>query len=203
MAMIRLHGFHGTRVDAVESIREKGLQPSRGDDEWLGAGTYFFMDGLDDPRVSAFEWARCKLWDKSRAAFDPGLVAVIEAVITVEESALFDLREPGNARAFHAVRRRWLARKVPSRSTHLARPAEPTYDTALLNEFKQERGVAGLIGDFYIQFFVRERHFRLDSRIPNVSMLCVTDPLIAGTEVEMGQVEVLAPSSRLTSQEVG
>ena len=49
------------------------------------------------------------------------------------------------------------------------------FDTDLLDQFKQENAIAALIGDFHIQFSLRERHFRLDSRIPNVTVLCLSN----------------------------
>ena len=192
--------FHGTRADHLDSIVASGIRPSRNVDDWLGAGTYFFIDGLDDPRVSAFEWARAKLWDKQTRSFVVDEVAVLEVEIKVQESGVFDLREAENARQFHRARRLWLKRRVPRRSTHLARPLEPSYDTSLLDEFKRDRAVAALISDFHIQFSVRERHFRLDSRIPNVSVLCLTDPLVVGTTVTITHVDVLEPTSVLESE---
>lgn len=177
-------GFHGTLASRVDSIRTSGIYPSDNPDDWLGEGTYFFIEGLDDPRTSAAQWARCKAWDKHDQEFDESTVAVIEAAITVEASAVFDLREPSNAQHFHRVRRRWLKSLVPRRSTHLPRPEKDRFDTDLLDQFKQENGIAALIGDFHIQFSLRERHFRLDSRIPNVTVLCLSNGVsTAATEI--------------------
>ena len=177
-------GFHGTLASRVDSIRTSGIYPSDNPDDWLGEGTYFFIEGLDDPRTSAAQWARCKAWDKHDQEFDESTVAVIEAAITVEASAVFDLREPSNAQHFHRVRRRWLKSLVPRRSTHLPRPEKDRFDTDLLDQFKQENGIAALIGDFHIQFSLRERHFRLDSRIPNVTVLCLSNGIsTAATEI--------------------
>lgn len=177
-------GFHGTLASRVDSIRTSGIYPSDNPDDWLGEGTYFFIEGLDDPRTSAAQWARCKAWDKHDQEFDESTVAVIEAAITIEASAVFDLREPSNAQHFHRVRRRWLKSLVPRRSTHLPRPEKDRFDTDLLDQFKQENGIAALIGDFHIQFSLRERHFRLDSRIPNVTVLCLSNGIsTAATEI--------------------
>ena len=171
---VTYRGFHGTLASRVESIRASGIAPSDNPDDWLGEGTYFFVDGLDDPRASAAQWARCKAWDKHDQEFDEFEVAVIEVSISVDDAQVFDLREPANAQHFHRVRRRWLRLHVPRRSTHLPRPERDRFDTDLLDQFKHDNGVAVLIGDFHIQFSLRERHFRLDSRIPNVAVLCLT-----------------------------
>ncbi len=47
-------GFHGTRLNYVESILRDGFSLSRNDYDWLGDGVYFFQDGLQ----LAEEWSR-------------------------------------------------------------------------------------------------------------------------------------------------
>lgn len=182
--MTTFRGFHGTLASRVDSIRSSGIYPSDNPDDWLGEGTYFFIEGLDDPKSSAAQWARCKAWDKHDQEFDESTVAVVEVAIEVDAAGVFDLREPSNARHFHRVRRRWLKSLVPRRSTHLPRPEKDRFDTDLLDQFKQENAITALIGDFHIQFSLRERHFRLDSRIPNVTVLCLSNgPTGATTEI--------------------
>lgn len=173
---VTIRGFHGTLASRVESIHRSGIYPSDNPDDWLGEGTYFFVEGLDDPRTSASQWARCKAWDKEDQEFDEMDVAVIEVDLSMDESAVFDLRERANAREFHQARRRWLRHLVPRRSMHRPRPAATSFDTDFLDGFKLDRGIIALIGDFHIQFSLRERHFRLDSRIPNASVLCLSHP---------------------------
>lgn len=194
-------GFHGTLASRVDSIRTSGIYPSDNPDDWLGEGTYFFIEGLDDPKTSAAQWARCKAWDKHDQEFDESKVAVIEVAITVEASGVFDLREPSNAQHFHRVRRRWLKSLVPRRSTHLPRPEKDRFDTDLLDQFKQENAIAALIGDFHIQFSLRERHFRLDSRIPNVTVLCLSNETPSAT-AEIVDVTIGPVASFLEAEEL-
>lgn len=200
MASQTLRAFHGTTASHIESITEHGIRPSRNQDDWLGAGAYFFVDGLNDPRTSAYEWARTKLWDKRSRAFTDGQVAVIELEVTVDSDNLFDLREAKNVLEFHRARRRWLKLRVPPGSNHLERPLDPSYDTAVLDDFKRDNNIDALISDFYIQFFVGERHLRLDSRIPNVSILCLTHPLVGETAIQITHVDVLELTSTLESE---
>lgn len=194
-------GFHGTLASRLESIRASGISPSDNPDDWLGEGTYFFIEGLDDPRTSAAQWARCKAWDKHDQEFDESTVAVVEVAITVERSRVFDLREPSNAQDFHRARRRWLKSLVPRQSTDLPRPQEARFDTDPLNQFKQEHAIAALIGEFHIQFSLRERHFRLDSRIPNVTVLCLSNDATDATtdivDVTVGPVVSLLEAEEL------
>jgi hypothetical protein len=199
MTRLSITGYHGTRASALPSIRRQGVQASHNPDDWLGAGLYFFVEGLDDPKVSALEWARCKLWDKRRRRFVVDDVAVVEARITLEADLLWDLRDPDSARQFHKRRRQWLTSNVPRRATHLGRPSEASYDTNLMDVFRKDNGIAAVISDFYIQLFIRERHFRLDSRIPNVSVLCLSFPPVGTTTLEIIDAEVAEPSSFLES----
>ncbi len=197
---ITFRGFHGTLASKVGSIRASGIYPSDNPDDWLGEGCYFFIEGLDDPRLCAAQWARSKAWDKHDQEFDESEVAVVEAAITVDEARVFDLREPSNAQQFHRVRRRWLRSLVPPRSTHLPRPEEDRFDTDLLDQFKQEQEIAVLIGEFHIQFSLRERHFRLDSRIPNAAVLCLSNNA-PGAMTEIVDVSIGPVTSFLEAEE--
>jgi hypothetical protein len=189
--VVTFRGFHGTSAAVVKQIRQRGLLASDNDDDWLGGGTYFFVDGLADPRDSAFEWARCKAWDKAAHRFRHTEFALIEAEIAVADEAVFDLREAENAREFHRARQRWIDCWLPKRSTHLPRPAGERYDTVLLDRFKQDAGIGVLIANFHLQLSIRERHFRFDSRIPNVSVLCVSDPQPVTVTTEIKNIEIL------------
>ena len=186
--MLTLSAYHGTRASHVDSIVEAGLRPSIDHDEWLGSGSYFFINGISDARTSAFEWARVESWDKRRRRFVEDDLAIFEYQLTLDPEAIFDLRETEELREFHNVRRSWLRTRIPRRSTHQRRPAGDTYDTQLLNQFKADTNISALISDFHIQLSVRERHFRMDSRIPNVTVLCLSHPVVPPTTIDLVQV---------------
>jgi hypothetical protein len=197
---VAFRGYHGTPASRLTSIRESGIRPSTNPDDWLGTGTYFFVDGLDDPKRCALEWARCKAWDKHQGEFVEQDLAVVEADILVPAELVLDLRVPVNAREFHHFRRDWIRAHIPRRATHSPRPEDTTYDTQLIDDFRRQRGVAVLIEDFHIQFSIRERHFRMDSRIPNVSVLCLSHPTPREVTVAIGGAEVEHQSSFLESE---
>lgn len=165
--------YHGTLPSRVEAINRSGFQPSANVDDWLGFGTYFFIDGLNDPWDSAIDWAACSTWDKRVHCFHEDSVVVVKAVLTAPPHAVFDLRDMDNARDFHLFRRQWLKGKHSGALTGLARPHERVYDADALNDFREKHGIGILIGNFHIQLSVRERYLRFDSRIPNVSVLCL------------------------------
>lgn len=171
--LISFSAYHGTFQNRLEAIVKAGFQPSVNDDDWLGFGSYFFIDGLNDPMSSAMHWALCSSWDKQNKCFLENSVAVVKTELTAPANSIFDFREMENAKAFHLFRREWLQRHQSAKLTDLIRPQERTYDAAVLNEFREKHGIGILIGNFHIQLTVRERYLRLDSRIPNVSILCI------------------------------
>lgn len=196
---ISIRAYHGTLASRVDSIRSSGIYPSDNPDDWLGEGTYFFVDGLDDPWTSASQWARCKGWDKAHQEFSERSVAVIEVMISADESTTFDLRDHASMKEFHRARRKWLKSLVPRGSTHRTRPEATTFDTDFVDLFKQQKGIAVLLGDFHIQFSLRERHFRLESRIPNVSMLCLSNPA-PNVDVAITEITITPAASFLESE---
>lgn len=171
--LISFNAYHGTFQNRIEAIVKLGFQPSVNDDDWLGVGSYFFIDGLNDAISSAMDWAVCSSWNKQNKCFIENRLAVVKTELTAPASCIFDLRELENAKTFHLFRREWLQKQQSTISTNLVRPQERTYDGAVLNEFRERHGIGILIANFHIQFTVNERYLRLDSRIPNVSVLCL------------------------------
>lgn len=187
--MQTLRGFHGTRADLVESIVEYGLRPSRAHDEWLGHGSYYFIDGLEDPWSSARDWARVDAWDKRSRRYQQTDFAVIEYEITVESNSVFDLRTPAHAKEFHRLRDAWEKRHYHGRRPGRWRPEEDRHDTVILNHLKNEQAYSAVIGHFFIQLSVKERHWQRSSRIPNVTVLCLSDPVNTPTVVKVVKVD--------------
>lgn len=182
-------GFHGTRADLVDSVVESGLRPSRDRDEWLGHGSYYFIDGLEDAWSSARDWARVEAWDKRAHRFRQSDFAVIEYEITVDTERVLDLRTTEDARRFHKLRDAWEVRHYRQRRPGQWRPEEDRYDTVILNHLKQEESLAAIIAQFFIQLTVKERHWQRNSRIPNVTMLCLTHPFTVATTVKVVRVD--------------
>lgn len=186
--MQKIRGFHGTRSDLVDSILATGLRPSRDHDEWLGRGSYYFLEGLEDAWSSARDWARVQAWDKRARRYREADFSVIEFEIAVDTDRILDLRTPDHARRFHQVRDAWETRHYRRRRPGLWRPTEDRYDTVILNHLKQEEDLAAIIAQFFIQLTVKERHWQRNSRIPNVTVLCLSDPLTPSTSVEVVKV---------------
>jgi hypothetical protein len=187
--MHTFRGYHGTRAALVDSIIANGLQPSRNRDEWLGHGTYFFIDGLEDGWQSARDWARVDAWDKRSRRFQQTDLAVIEYEITVDLDKTFDLRSAADAKEFHRARDAWELRHYGGRRPGQWRPAADRYDTAILNHLKVRNDYAAILGQFFIQLSVKERHWQRNSRIPNAAILCLSHPVQPPTSVRVVRVD--------------
>jgi hypothetical protein len=77
-------------------------------------------------------------------------------------------------RQFHSMRSKFLDQEKENELISVPRPIIRTYDSAFFDRIKEELNVSILIGNFHIQLTTYERYFRLDSRIPNVSILCAS-----------------------------
>jgi hypothetical protein len=172
--MVSYIAYHGTHSSCVELIRSKGVIASENEDDWLGYGSYFFVEGLDAPQQAALDWAMCENWDKAMQLHTTHQVALFEVLITAPQERIFDLRDTASMQEFHRWRRSWLHHKLTTMSINESRPTKKSYDTEFLNEFKSEFGISIIIGNFHIQLSTHERYFRLDSRVPNVSVLCLS-----------------------------
>jgi hypothetical protein len=51
-------GYHGTSLQSAEQIVVSNYRISEADNDWLGNGAYFFIDGFADPVENAVNWAR-------------------------------------------------------------------------------------------------------------------------------------------------
>lgn len=184
-------GFHGTNADLVDSIVREGLRPSRDHDEWLGHGSYYFVEGLEDPWLSARDWARVDAWDKRSRKYREANFAVIEYEITIEADGVLDLRRAADAQWFHAERDAWEERHYSRRRPGRWRPRRDRYDTSVLNYLKTRDGHSAIVAQFFIQLSVKERHWQRNSRVPNVTVMCLSDPISPPTRVEVVNVDVV------------
>jgi hypothetical protein len=171
---VTFRAFHGTLAKHVPSIRRDGVRPSSSEDEWLGHGAYYFTDGLAEPNRSAAEWAACVLWSHRHRAFLSDQIAVVEMEISAPRDKVLDLRDAAKARAYHDARRQWISASAPTLREPVERPMERTYDAEFMNWLKANDDISLIIGNFHIQLRPEERYFRVDSRIPSVSVLCAS-----------------------------
>jgi hypothetical protein len=80
---INIKGFHGTTEKNADEILKNGFQISKNDEDWLGEGVYFFIDGISNPLLSAIEWASNTHGQSN--------CAVLESDILIEAKDILDL----------------------------------------------------------------------------------------------------------------
>jgi hypothetical protein len=169
---LEIVAYHGTTTDGADGIQQTGIRPSQNHDDWLGNGTYFFTKDIGNPKENAKKWAICQSWDSDTLHFRARELAVIEMSIRLPVNLLLDLRKEREMIAFHHYREGWLIRNCMNTSP-LPRPSRKTYDTGLMNEIGANLGKVAVIANFHVNLSIRARHFRIDSRIPNTTMICL------------------------------
>jgi hypothetical protein len=90
--LLHFNGFHGTSLSSAKKIVSSNYESSIGDDEWLGNGVYFFVDGISSkPDEQAKKWSIVQAWDKHKKTYKYKNYCVINSEIQVEEDDYLDL----------------------------------------------------------------------------------------------------------------
>src|SRR6056297_2107385 len=90
--MKHFSGYHGTSYESSEKILQSNYELSLGDNEWLGSGVYFFLDGFSSvPKEQAKKWAIAQAWDNNERKYDYTWDGVLKSVIAVSDENLLDL----------------------------------------------------------------------------------------------------------------
>ncbi|BAK25839.1 hypothetical protein PGTDC60_1690 [Porphyromonas gingivalis TDC60] len=186
---IRLQGFHGTDKARVSSILDNGLNPSKGDKEWLGDGCYFFLEGLSDPLKQAEEWAIFKAWDKKRHENNYSSYAVLCAEIQVGEQEFLDLTKEEGIRILDYIQEQCTSKlaKIKKKLRYL--------DGLLINFARNENilKIDVVKANFYIKLRKEDRIYDLDRKTPNCTICSVYSPdknIIKIKEIKTGGIQL-------------
>lgn len=137
-----------------------------GDDEWLGYGVYFFIDGISSALTSAEEWAKAEAWDNAGKKFTYRHFAVVSVRVFGEE--VLDLRNEKDLRLFNEARLELYAKHDALFDPNEREQHDRILMNLLLNLMEFEIVICNLfIKSSYL------RRMRLGSRIPNATVLCV------------------------------
>lgn len=169
-------GYHGCDAANVQSIQANNFKISKGDHHWLGEGVYFFSTGISNPLEDAKQWAIAESWDNVRQTRFYRTFAVLKAVIRARN--LLDMtKDEGKAKVN-------LARPMVSKRM---RPAGGYHDNEIVRWLALKYGFDVLIQDFYIKFS-DTRKLRIESRFPNVRVVCVRDP---ASSIDKDKIDVI------------
>ncbi|HID8434782.1 TPA: hypothetical protein ACXIJW_002336 [Serratia marcescens] len=160
-------GFHGTSFSAACQILADKFRTSNGDEEWLGHGVYFFIEGLNDPVEKATGWAKKRAWERNRKRYDD--FAVIRT--DIHTAMCLDLDAPEDQAIFESVRASCTERmKKEGISTKTFAMQNDCY---LANFAMETLGLDALVRK---ESILTER-FQFKSRLPNCRIMCVKDPV--------------------------
>jgi len=176
-----MEGFHGTDKSKVKSILDTGLIPSIGDNEWLGDGGYFFVNGInEDPASQAEKWAIAESWDKNEKKYKYLYFAVLKGKIVVDEKNFLDLTTGEGVAILDYVQQRCIDKLKDKRLKFI--------DGFLINFARGEKifDVKVAKGNFYIKF-EEERILFISRRIPNCTICAIYNP--AENIIDMEQIK--------------
>lgn len=165
-------GHHGTSIESATNILASNYELSKGDDEWLGDGVYFFVNGISSKTVELAEkWAVAQSWDNEKKILKYKEYCVIQSSIQVDESEFLDLTIEDGVEILQYLVDRY-KEKIDSIGKKMK-----FLDGLLLNLARGEGFLPlGVVkGNFYIKF-AKERIERINLRTNNCTICTVYNP---------------------------
>lgn len=185
--LYRFKGFHGTSLRSAKLIISSNYELSVGDDEWLGNGVYFFIEGISSkPEKQAEEWAKVQAWDNVHKRNKYDRFSVITSIIEVEKSNFLDLTKEEGVEVLT-----YLTTQLEDKIKKLKKSLK-FMDGLVLNLARGE-GILDIDvvkGNFYIKF-ARERIYGINLRTNNCTICTVFEPnknLTKSTILKTGNV---------------
>ena len=160
-------GYHGTSLSSAEEIVVSSYRISKEDNDWLGSGAYFFIDGFTDPIANAEKWARFRSWDGRARKHKYYSYAVLRSLIRTETH--LDLDEIEDLKMFNTIRDS-LAQRMKKEGYRDA--------TALQNDcFVANFALENLNLDALVRReAITSGRGQLRARIPNCRIMCLREP---------------------------
>lgn len=161
-----LIGYHGTSEENESSIVSGNFNVSANDDEWLGTGAYFFIDGVSCPKNNAEKWAILRSGG--------GVYYKRYSVLSVDLSLSYplDLDTDAGASVFGEYREA-LLKKMKDEGLKLSGKLMEN-DCKVCNVILEATKVDAIIRKEYIQLDSLLRRHR--SRVPNCRIISVKNP---------------------------
>lgn len=170
--MYQFDGFHGTSSISAEEILDSNYELSVGDDEWIGNGVYFFINGISSkPGEQAKLWAIAQAWDNIERRNKYKRFCVIKSKIEVEDNCLLDLTSEDGVSVLN-----YLIERFEDKISRLNKRFK--YIDGLVINFAVKEGILPIEvvkGNFYIKF-AKERIKGFNLRTPNCTICTVLDP---------------------------
>ncbi len=165
-------GYHGTNREYVSSIMQNNFNVSRNADEWLGYGTYFFIEGISCPISNAEEWAINQAWDSERKEYRYKEYSILSA--NIEAERILDLRTEEGLFVFNKFRTAIIEKYHNQYFKNNRKIYED--DRIIFNLIIKAMNLDLIIHNTYIKTKT-QRIKKIYSRIPNCSIMVVTNPI--------------------------
>ena len=169
--MITFVGCHGTSLQAGEKIIQSKFIISKKIDEWLGDGTYFFVNGINNNiEELASKWASCQSWDNKTKSRTYTNFCVIESDLEVDDDTHLDLTSNEGVEILN-----YIIGKFLDKIKHLNKTLT-FLDGAIINLARNEKilKIDVVKGNFFIKF-EQERVYRINLRTNNCTICSVFD----------------------------
>ncbi len=170
----KIIGYHGTDAKNEDSILKNNFAESSGK-QWLGNGVYFFVEEiLNPPDIDAENWAIVTSWNNDSKINTYLNYIVLEAEIELNGNIFLDLDTVEGLEIFNIVRSAILEKLKIAKKKRLKNDLS---DSAIIEEIKKQTKVKIIKKKMYVKLTSFERKNKLFSRIPNVSILVVSNPI--------------------------
>lgn len=171
---VKIDAYHGTDDNSTNSIIKNGFNPSIGNDQWIGDGTYFFIKGLSaKPELQAEKWAILSAWDSQRKVNIYDTFAVLHCIVEVEEDNLLDLNTSDGVDFLNFIQEQCM-----DKLKNLKEKKDIKYlDGYLINYARGENilSIEVCIANVYIKLEKDERIHHLSRRTSNCTICAVSE----------------------------
>lgn len=170
---LSIEAFHGTSLESAKEIEKSSYRESDKEDEWLGRGIYFFVDGISDPLTNAIDWAIAQAWDNTEKINKYDEFAVLKSKVEVDGDRLIDLTTQEGLRNFNGVKSVFLKQIFKDfASDELKEMSVEAHSCTMFNFIVSKINAHAVKHNLYIKN-KKERRMNLKSNVPNTTVLCV------------------------------
>lgn len=155
----------------AESIVSSNFIISMDEEDWLGTGVYFFLDGISSGVECAIEWARNSHKGQS--------CCVIEVTIAIPKKLIFDLTSIVGLHHYDIIRKNIIYENYnflsSRRDLSIKKRRDIRLDDKIItNSVMKKVNKKLLIHNVYIKNF-KQRKLILESSYPNSTVACLND----------------------------
>lgn len=158
-------------MERAQSIVNSNFVVTASEEDWLGTGVYFFLDGISSGFKSALEWANNSHQGQN--------CCVIEVTVEVPVSLVFDLTSIANLREFNTIRNLVVDENyqllAARRDLTVKKRRDIRLDDRIItNKIMEKVSKKILIHNVYIKNN-KQRNLILESSYPNSTVACLND----------------------------